>query len=106
MVCIDTWPCTIWFWSALLIEIAQACWPVLILLAFFLMNRRVALIATCVLLLVFGAAASALETRCSKVVRGFHDAWGNEEDYVQSFPLSQQRAVRGCLDRHWKVMQK
>lgn len=27
------------------------------------------------------------------------DSWGNEEDFVQSFPSTQQSRVRHCLDR-------
>jgi hypothetical protein len=34
---------------------------------------------------------------CAKVKRNFHGAWGNLDDYVQSFPRVQQRRVLKCL---------
>jgi hypothetical protein len=108
MACIDTWACTAWFWAALLLQGIVQTWPVFAIGAVFLLFRDPIIRFVAVAIVLF-AAVSAVQSKplmCSKVVRDFHDAWGNEEDYIWSFPVHQAARVRTCLDRHWKVMQK
>jgi hypothetical protein len=50
------------------------------------------------MLIVAGAASARGRIDCAKVVRDFHDAWGNEDDYVWSFPHAKQNRARACLD--------
>jgi hypothetical protein len=45
-------------------------------------------------------AASAQVTGCRKIVREFHQAWGNLYDYVWSFPKAEQPHVLACLGCH------
>lgn len=40
---------------------------------------------------------------CRDVVANFHDSWGNRDDYVGAYRISDQHAVLVCLDAYEKT---
>lgn len=36
---------------------------------------------------------------CDTILKGFHDSWGNQDDFVSSFPIDEQHRVLVCLDK-------
>ena len=38
---------------------------------------------------------------CARITKGF-DSWGNQDDWVGTFPEDQQHRVLVCLDEKWK----
>lgn len=38
-------------------------------------------------------------TSCDTILSGFHDSWGNQDDFVSGFPIDEQHRVLVCLDK-------
>lgn len=50
---------------------------------------------------VADAHQTTLGRSCRAIVRDFHEAWGNQMDWIWSFPVDRQRHVRACLIKRY-----